>query len=78
MKRGAPADGMIAARSPIGTSAHPAGSSLVQYNKRSFTHALLDNSRVRSIIAIKHETHITPVLNRNFSLMHFENAQASL
>jgi hypothetical protein len=26
-EKGAPADGMIAARSPIGTSAHPAGSS---------------------------------------------------
>src|SRR5262249_18705629 len=78
-KEGLPADGMMAARSPTGTSAHPAGSSASTLQQTQLYAALVDKSRVRSIIAIKHEAHVTPILIRNFLFifMHFLDVQAS-
>jgi hypothetical protein len=67
---------------PSGLRRIPLAAPLVHYNKRSFTHAPVAKSRVRSIIAIKHETHVTPVLIGNFLhiviSMHLLDVQASV
>jgi hypothetical protein len=74
-----PADGIWLPVRPSGLRRIPLAALLVHYNKRSFAHALVDESRVRSIIAIKHEAHVTPVLIRNFLsiFMHLLDVQAS-
>jgi hypothetical protein len=67
---------------PSGLRRIPLAAPLVHYTKRSFTHSPVDKSRVRSIIAIKHETHVSPVLIRNFLhifiFMHLLDVQASV
>jgi hypothetical protein len=81
---------MMAAVRPSRLRRIPMAALLVHYNKKSylqiknyaaFTYALVGKSHVRSIIAIKHETHVTPVLVRNFLhifiFMHLLDVQAS-